>query len=243
MNVLALLGFGAVATVVALSDRLRGRDVLDTVRVLAPVVALLGVVSYLLVARIPTDVNQILAFGREKLARKILLFAAIAFGVGVLSLLVGDEGDAMLPYVGWGLIVFGAGFAAWEFAKTTQKQKPLLVLSPQGIHMYLEGATEFDIPWSEVHGIDSITVEGLRGAVFENVTVVLVTRDFYDRVIHVDSFIRRGPGWGSVFIPHGDMIQVAFHHEFLPVTASDLLAAVEARYRAFGNRPDPEPRA
>ena len=56
---LALLGFGAAATVVALSDRLRGRDVLDTVRVLAPVVALLGVVSYLLVARIPTDVNQI----------------------------------------------------------------------------------------------------------------------------------------------------------------------------------------
>jgi len=185
-----------------------------------------------------TDPTEVLTFGREKLARKILLFAGIAFSVGVLSLLVGDDGNAMLPYVGWGLIAFGVGFAAWEFAKTTKKQKPLLVLSPQGIRMHLEGATEFDIPWSEVHGVDSVTVEGFRGATFDNVPVILVTRDFYDRVIHVDSFLRRGPGWDQAFIPHGDMVQVALHPSILPVEAADLLAAVEARYRAFG-RPEP----
>ena len=56
---LALLGFGAAATVTALSDRLRRREVLDTVRILAPRSALVGVLSYLLVARIPTDVNDI----------------------------------------------------------------------------------------------------------------------------------------------------------------------------------------
>jgi hypothetical protein len=94
---LALLGFGAAATVVALSDRLRGRDVLDTVRVLAPVVALLGVVSYLLVARIPTDVNQI--WSSESLARAGLEFlivivvaltlTAVFFGLGlIISLLI-----------------------------------------------------------------------------------------------------------------------------------------------------------
>jgi hypothetical protein len=188
----------------------------------------------------PTDVNAVLTFGREKLARKQLVFAAIAAGVGALSVLVGDEGDAMLPYVGWGLVVFGVGYAAWEFSKTTRKQKPLLVLSPDGIRMRLEGATEFVIPWSEVRGVDSITVEGFRGAVFDNVTVVLVSRDFYDRVIHVDSFIRRGPGWDQFFIPRDDLMQVALHHEILPVTAADLLAAVEARYRAFGSSPAPK---
>ncbi len=58
---LALLGFGAAATVTALSARLRRRDVLDTIRVLAPIVAVLGVLSYFVVARLPTDVNQIWA--------------------------------------------------------------------------------------------------------------------------------------------------------------------------------------
>ncbi len=180
-----------------------------------------------------TDVNTILTFGREKLVRNMLRFALIAGVVGVLSVLVGGD-DAELYFVGWGLIVFAVGWAAWEFSKTTRPQKPLVVLSPEGIHMRIEGATEFDIPWSEVRGVDSITVEGFRGAVFDHVTAVLVTRNFYDRVIHVDSFLLRGPGWDQVFIPYDAMMQVALHHEILPVTAADLLAAVEARYRAFG---------
>ena len=187
-----------------------------------------------------TDVREVLTFGREKLARKMLRFALIAGVVGVLSVLVGDD-DAALYFVGWGLIVFAVGWAAWEFSKSTQPQKPLLVLSPEGIHMRIEGATEFDIPWSEVRGVDSITVEGLRGATFDHVTVVLVSRDFYDRVIHVDSFLLRGPGWDQVFVPYDSMMQVALHHAILPVTAADLLAAVEARYRAFGRSPKEPP--
>jgi hypothetical protein len=182
----------------------------------------------------PSDVNRVLSFGREKLVGKQLLFAGIAAAVGLVSVLVGDD-DPQLTFVGWGLLVFGVGYAAWEFSKSTQKRKPLLVLSPEGLDIRLEGAAEFRIPWTEVRGVDSITVEGLRGATFENVTVVLVTEAFYDRVIHVDSFFRRGPGWDQFFIPRYDgMMQVALHHAFLPVEAPDLLAAVEARYRAFG---------
>jgi len=186
----------------------------------------------------PADVSKVLTFGREKLAGKQLLFAAIAAGVGVVSVVVGGD-DASVIWVGWGLIAFGVGYAAWEFAKTTQKQKPLLVLSPGGLRIHIEGATEFLIPWTEVQGVDAISIEGFRGAVFDNVTVVLVTQDFYDRVIHVDSFFRRGPGWGQLFIPRDGMMQVALHHAWLPVEAPALLAAVEARYRAFG-RPDPD---
>ena len=93
---LALLGFGAAATVTALSNRLRRRDVLDTVRVLAPIVALLGVVSYLLVARLPTDVNQIWAgsLGRASVEFLVVVVVALAltavfFGLGlVISLLI-----------------------------------------------------------------------------------------------------------------------------------------------------------
>jgi hypothetical protein len=180
-----------------------------------------------------TDVDQVLTFGREKLARKTLLFAAVCAGVGLLSVLVGGD-DTTLVVVGWGLLLFGVGWAGWEFAKTTQKQKPLLVLAPAGILMRVDGVTEFAIPWTEVKGVDSINIPGPRGTSFDHVTAILVSREFYDRVIHVDSFFTRGPGWGFMFLPYGDMMQIALHHEILPVTASDLLAAVEARYRAFG---------
>ena len=105
---LALLGFGAAATVVALSDRLRRREVLDTVRVLAPVVAFLGVVSYLLVARMPTDVNEIWtssSLGRAGFEFLVVIVLALAltsvfFGLGlVISLLiVVDSADVRRLY-------------------------------------------------------------------------------------------------------------------------------------------------
>ncbi len=105
---LALLGFGAAATVVALSDRLRRREVLDTVRVLAPTVAFLGVVSYLLVARMPTDVNEIwtsASIGRAGFEFLVVIVLALAltsvfFGLGlVISLLiVVDSADVRRLY-------------------------------------------------------------------------------------------------------------------------------------------------
>jgi hypothetical protein len=66
-----------------------------------------------------------------------------------------------------------------------------------------------------------------------NVTVVVVSQRFYDTVIHVDSLLLRGPGWENWFVPKGDMVQVALHHEALPVTADTLHAAVLARWTAF----------
>ena len=105
---LALLGFGASATVVALSARLRHRDVLDTVRVAAPAIGLLGVLSYLLVARLPTDVNQIWTspgLGRavaELLVVIVLAFAltAVFFGLGLIIslLIVVDSADVRKLY-------------------------------------------------------------------------------------------------------------------------------------------------
>jgi hypothetical protein len=109
---LALLGFGAAATVAALSDRLRRRDVLDTVRILAPAVAFVGVLSYLLVARMPTDVNEIwtsASLGRagfEFLAVIALALAitAVFFGLGlVISLLIVVESADVRRLYFWDL--------------------------------------------------------------------------------------------------------------------------------------------
>ena len=74
-----------------------------------------------------TDVAEVLTFGREKLARRTMQFGFIAAVVGGLSVFFSEDNE-MLTYVGWGLIVFGIGYIAWEFGKTTQPQKPLLVV-------------------------------------------------------------------------------------------------------------------
>jgi hypothetical protein len=180
-----------------------------------------------------TDVAEVLTYGREKLARRTMQFGFIAAVVGGLSVFFSEDND-MLRIVGWGLIVFGVGYIAWEFGKTTQVQKPLLVLSPEGINMRVEGATEFLIPWKEVQGLDAITIRGPRGVTFKNVTVVMVSRAFYDKVIYVDSFLKRGPGWDLTFLVSDTTVQVALHDYILPVTGAELYAAVEARWKAFG---------
>ena len=109
---LALLGFGAAATVTALSDRLRRRDVLDSVRILAPAVALVGVLSYLLVARIPTDVNEIwtsASLGRAGFEFLVVIVVALAltavfFGLGlVISLLIVVESADVRRLYFWDL--------------------------------------------------------------------------------------------------------------------------------------------
>lgn len=61
-----------------------------------------------------------------------------------------------------------------------------------------------------------------------------VTGDVHDRVIHVDSVIPRGPDREGKFMPHGDLVPIASHHELPRAPADELREAVEARWRAFG---------
>lgn len=104
---LSLLGFGVAATVVALSKRLRDRDVLDVVRVASPLIGLSGAVAYALLARVPTDVNQIWVGSAGRAVVELGLVVALAllvtfafFGLGlVISLLiVHDAADVRSLY-------------------------------------------------------------------------------------------------------------------------------------------------
>lgn len=110
------------------------------------------------------------------------------------------------------------------------------MISPQGIRQYLDFVKTIDIPWHEVCGVDSIDISGKVGRDHHhltNVTVVLVTRDFYDRHIHVNSWFGRGPAWHMLYVPKGDMVQVALHHQMVEASAAELREAVEWRWKAF----------
>ena len=183
-----------------------------------------------------TDVQQTLAYGRQKMNRKW-------FGTGLVSLAAG----AVITYLGpdslsdWFMIVLafalGGFLVLYALFRTLVPGKPKLVLSPRGIRINIEWVKDIDIPWQEVRGVDTIDIRTtLYGYPVEllGVTVVLVSRAFYDRHIQIRSWVLRGPGWDANFILKGSMVQVALQHEALPVGREELRAAVEVRWRAFG---------
>ena len=75
--------------------------------------------------------------------------------------------------------------------------------------------------------------------IVRDVTVVLLSKQFYDSRIFVRSFLLRGPGWNANFIPKGSLVQMALHHELVSVEPQALREAVEARWQAFRDQPVP----
>lgn len=144
---------------------------------------------------------------------------------------------ALAAAVGWSL------YCLWRYLNPGQ---PLLVLSPEGVLMHIKGATEFLVPWSEIHDIVQITIAARNyGPRFQfrvalaDVTALVVSQAFYDRHIHVDSLYRRGPGWANTFVPanaqtqKGGQMHIALHHALLEVPPETLRRAVETRWHAF----------
>lgn len=182
-----------------------------------------------------TDVQQTLAYGSGKLSRGFLLKGFVAVALGAAVAYLQPHGSARIMMA----LIFAFGAASVIYGLVLRfKSKPLLVMSPAGLRLHVDFHKGIVIPWHEVRGVDSIDVSGsVRGRRFlaPGVTAVLVSRSFYDRHIYIRSWFLRGPGWDLHYIPKGDIVQVVLHHEMLPVSAAELRAAVEARWRAFRN--------
>ena len=141
-------------------------------------------------------------------------------------------------------IVVGIGITALALRRRFRPGNPLYVLSPAGIHICWPTLDEILVPWPEIKGIDTIDIP-LRhwltrselGMASAGATVFVVSKEFYDSHIFIDSFIMRGPGWHNNFVVRGDLVQCALHAE--PVSADPRLLrkAVEARWLAFRGQP------
>ena len=182
------------------------------------------------------DVNARLIWGRHKLHRKRLLVAVVGcIACCVIVLLADSNLEYWLASAG---IVVGILWILYETYWLMRPASALVELLPHGIIFRHGGGLEdYIVPWTEIRGVNTINIETrFRGQqiVYENVTVVLVSQTFYDRVIHVDNFIMRGPGWDGVYVPKGDMMQIALHHEIIDATSEEIRRQVESRWKAFG---------
>jgi hypothetical protein len=180
-----------------------------------------------------TDVHRTLSYSHEKMARRFLLIGVPAFFIGVYGMFNAHD-FARQPMYWLGLLA-GGGCIVYGFYRTAIPGK-LLELSPAGIRLHIDMVKYVLIPWREIHAVDRVAITAShRGvpATLPDVTVVRVSQAFYDRVIHVESALLRGPGWDSLFIPKDGMVQVALPHQLLPVKPDELHAAVLARWTAF----------
>jgi hypothetical protein len=190
------------------------------------------------------DIQRVRTYGHEKVQRAFLAIAAVALVVGMLG--VSFAHDERIAKVGWFLAIVGLAYGAFVLVVQPQFQKkPLLELSPRGIRLRTVG--EIFIPWQAVRGIDSIdmTTWPARTSPFpvkyENVTTVQVRREFYDRSIVPTITAWPGPGVANTFLVGDPVVQVAIHHDVLPVTVEELRREIAARWYAF--REDEEPAA
>jgi hypothetical protein len=141
-------------------------------------------------------------------------------------------------------IVVGIGITVLALRRRFRPGKPLYVLSPLGIHIRWPTLDEILVPWREIKGIDTIDIplrhwltRSQLGMTSVGATVFVVSKEFYDEHIYINSFFMRGPGWHNNFVVRGELVQCALHAE--PVSADPRLLrkAVEARWLAFRDQP------
>jgi len=190
-----------------------------------------------------TDVHQTLSYSSAKIDRKLLGLGLVALVAGTALAYTkssfGAHDRIMLAFT----LVMGAGCTLYGLFRLLVPGKPALVLSPAGLHLHIDWVKDILIPWHQVRGVDTVDISRVfrgRKVMFRGVTVVLVSKAFYDRYIHVNSWFLRGPGWETNFVPKGRMVQIALHQEALPASADSLRTAVETRWQAFRNVPAPE---
>jgi hypothetical protein len=192
-----------------------------------------------------TDVNYVLKFGRQKVLRSFLVIGLLALAVGIFGASSDfiRDGEKYIAYVAFALGVLLTGYAMHgTFNKTT----PIAVLSPSGIALDIEWVKNFLIPWHEVKAVEKIDVRVPTRRWYrtiKDVTALVVSKSFYDRIIHVDNPILRGPGWNNAFIDNGDTVQVTLNHAILPASAEEIFVAADARWKAFRDKTRSEAKA
>lgn len=189
-----------------------------------------------------TDVHQTLEYRFDTAIVRLLPTGLALCFLGLLTFVLIEGGDPPLDMVlaGCVLVAAGVGLSAFALWRRQNPGKPLFVLSPMGVHYRIAWVKEVLVPWHEIKGIDTIDITTWNWSfrrpdtmTFHNVTVILVSQQFYEAHIHLDSLFLRGPGWGNTFIPRGPLMQMALHHEAASTEPNALREAVEARWRAF----------
>ena len=95
----------------------------------------------------------------------------------------------------------------------------------------------------QVQRVGNLEIENASNTVstFPHVTVVVVTRAFYERQVAPKRGFLMPPGSELMFRPEGETIQIVLNNADLIVDPRDFREPAEARWKAFRHQPAPTP--
>jgi hypothetical protein len=200
------------------------------------------------------DIDRTLEYRSDAVMVRLLPSGLLLIFLGLLILVLAAPAPIGTMIAVALCVAFGTCLVALALWRRIHHGKPLFRLSPDGIDYRIPWLKALHIPWGEIRGIDTIDVEARYWSFWDfrhgfqvipdrkvvnypNVTVVLVSKEFYDRRIGVPPLLLPGPGWRANFIPKDGLVQVALHHDLVSAEPRPLREAVEARWIAFRDRP------
>ena len=177
------------------------------------------------------DLRKTVQFHAAGSMRHGLLFALLLLVLSGLAAVTTDERN--LPFAFAGIVggVFWSGYEAW---KLLNPSKPVVVLSSMGVDYRMPGGATVFIPWGEVHDVSAIEIDA-GGTLLKDVTAIKVSKRFYEKEIE-DQLGLFDIGNKYLFVPKGNFVQIAVHHDVLRVKSRPLREAISARWYTFNNR-------
>jgi hypothetical protein len=205
------------------------------------------------------DIDAVLEYRSAARMARTLPMGLLLIFLGLLFAVLTDAGSkpSTEDYIGvTAVLLTGSALIGLALWRRSHHGKPEFTLSPEGIHYRIPLLKDVLIPWREIQGVDTINIvttvsspvwlfvsypitqRATHTMAFGDVTVVLVSKQFYESRIFAPWFLLRGPGWKKAnIIPKGALVQIALHHTLVSVEARALRQAVEARWLAFRDQP------
>ena len=170
-----------------------------------------------------------------------VIIAAVAGSVGDTVGVVGRLKWSLLikppeAVFGWMLIDLGLAWVAFAVFRHFRPGRPILSLTPAGVSFHRFWLRGLFIPWQDILGVGPVELGGIP-ATNPNVIVVVVGTEFYERHIAPKRSVFEPPGTDYMFRPKGETMQVALNSAEVSVNPDDYLVPLEARWKAFRDRP------
>jgi len=176
----------------------------------------------------------------------VIKFAAGAIIIlAVIALYWNSPGDLFRPrrmsrtpaaVIGWIFVMGGVGWIAFALYRHFNPARPILTLSPAGVSYHVPWLKNLVIPWHEIQAVGALERGGGPGIIpsrFNDTTVVLISKEFYERNILVRRTFLAGRGWYEMFIPKGSLMQMVLHFGLFAIPPREIREPAETRWKAF----------
>lgn len=178
------------------------------------------------------------------------VFACFLIFLGTLMFNNPSEGGKLSPPMQMvvAVIVIGAGtfLLIRRWLPSSGARKTLVDIDEGGVFFNLrKDHPPLHIPWGDVRGVERKSYVRFVGkwiAIAIRAPCVVVSRDFYERTLHIDSLWQRGPVWHLTFVADDtrSVVHIVLDHSWFGLPKRYLFEALVTRWKAFGAPPSPE---